>query len=149
MPIHSKKIKGKKMTTINSVSNFKAQKVNFKQSAEEIKPEAKITETKIEKDSTDFSSKSTKEIEPPQISRTRLFFCALTDEQVSKINESKKLPENGKFVMNGYGQYYISPNLFGLRPGTQELPAGFEVKKNILGFAVVVPKGTKGYMLRD
>lgn len=137
------------MTTINSVSSFTAPKVNFKQSVEEIKSEAKINEPKIEKDSTEFSSKATKATEPPQISKTRLFFCALTDEQVVQINESKKLPENGKFVSNGYGQYYISPNFFGLRPGTQDLPVGFEVKKNILGFAVVVPNGTKGYMLRD
>ena len=137
------------MTTINSVSSFTASKVNFKQSVEEIKSEAKINETKLEKDFTEFSSKATKATEPPQISKTRLFFCALTDEQVAKINESRKLPENGKFIANGYGSYYISPNFFGLRPGTQELPVGFEVKKNILGFAVVVPNGTKGYMLRD
>lgn len=137
------------MTHINLVSNYNAPKVNFKQSTEEVKPESKISETILEKDSTDFSSKETKAIEPPQISKTRLFFCALTDEQIAQINESKKLPKNGKFVNNGYGQYFITPNFFGLRPGTQDLPEGFEVKKNIIGFAVVVPKGTKGFMIKD
>ena len=142
-------MKGENMTSINLVSNFNAQKVNFKQSVENIKPESEIAETNQEKDSTEFSTKKTSTIEPPQISKTRLFFGVLTDEQIAKVNESKKLPANGKFINNGYGQYFISPNFFGIRPGTQELPQGFEVKKTRLGTAIVVPKGTKGFMIKD
>lgn len=85
----------------------------------------------------------------PQISKTRLFFSRLTDEQIEAINKSGKLPDNAKFVQNGFGGFVICNNFFGLRAGTQTLPAGFEVKKNILGFTCVLPKGTNGIFIKS
>ena len=96
----------------------------------------------------DILELSTKEAEPPKISRLRLMFNLLTDEQIDQINKSGKLPSNGKFIMNGMGSHHIANNFFNLRAGTQTLPEGFEVKKNVLGFAVVVPKGTEGLLVK-
>ena len=50
--------------------------------------------------------------------------------------------------MNGVGGYSISNNFFGIRVGTQILPEGFEVRKNIFGQAVVLPKGSEGLLIR-
>ena len=86
--------------------------------------------------------------QPPEISRARLAFGILTDDQIAAINESGKLPKNAKFMQNGFGGFTICNNFFGLRAGTQELPVGFEVKKNILGFACVLPKGTEGLAVK-
>ena len=93
-------------------------------------------------------SEESQELQPPRIGMGRLIFGLLTDKQVAQINASRKLPPNAKFVMNGVGGYSISNNFFGVRTGTQILPEGFEVKKNVLGFAVVLPKGSDGIMLK-
>lgn len=85
----------------------------------------------------------------PKISKTRLFFGRLTDEQIVQVNKTGKLPEGAKFVPNGFGGYTVCNNFFGMRAGTQVLPAGFEVKKNVLGFTCVLPVGTKGMMVKD
>ena len=73
----------------------------------------------------------------------------ISDEQVQQINATGKLPPNAKFVPNELGGYQLTNNFFGIQAGTQELPAGFEVKKNILGFTTIVPKGTKGMLIKD
>lgn len=87
--------------------------------------------------------------EPPKISRLRLAFGFLTEDQVKGINEAGKLPDNAKFVMNNVGNgYTICNNFFGWRAGTKELPVGFEVKRNVFGFAIVVPKGTEGALVK-
>ena len=83
--------------------------------------------------------------EPPEISWIRAVTGILTYDQVDAINESRRLPDNVKFMMNGSGGYSISYNYFNIRPGTQTLPKGFEVKKDILGFVHVVPTGTTGW----
>ena len=98
-------------------------------------------------DSFELSAEA-QELQPPRIGMGRLMLGLLTDKQVAQINASKKLPSNAKFVMNGVGGYSISNNFFGMRVGTQTLPEGFEVKKNVLGFAVVLPKGSDGLMLK-
>ena len=85
---------------------------------------------------------------PPEIGTFRLSTGFLTDGQVDAINQSRRLPSNAKFVMDGYGSYSISNNFFGIRIGTQTLPEGFEVRKNVFGQAVVLPKGSEGLMIR-
>ncbi len=85
---------------------------------------------------------------PPEIGTFRLSTGFLTDRQVDAINQSRRLPSNAKFVMDGYGSYSISNNFFGIRIGTQTLPEGFEVRKNVFGQAVVLPKGSEGLMIR-
>lgn len=89
-----------------------------------------------------------KKSEPPKISRLRLMFNYLSDEQVKAVNESRRLPDNGKFVSKVGGGYTISNNFFGFRAGTKELPVGFEMKRGFLGFAKVVPIGTEGAFIR-
>ena len=84
----------------------------------------------------------------PEIGTFRLSTGFLTDRQVDAINQSRRLPSNAKFVMDGYGSYSISNNFFGIRIGTQTLPEGFEVRKNVFGQAVVLPKGSEGLMIR-
>ena len=132
------------MTSINSLKPFQSvSNVNFKQS---LVPETKQEE--IANDKLELSEK--KQLpEPPQISRTRLFFDRLTDEQIKQVNESKKLPENAKFIMNGFGGYTMENNFFNFRAGTRDLPAGFEVKKDIFGFTVVLPKGMNGIAVKS
>ena len=92
---------------------------------------------------------SSKEMDPPEISALRIMFGRLTDDQVAQINKSGKLPKNAKFIQsNMTGFYGIFNNFFNISPGTQQLPEGYEIKKNLLGFAIVVPKGTEGAFIR-
>lgn len=85
---------------------------------------------------------------PPEIGTFRLATGFLTDKQVNDINKTRQLPPNAKFVMNGYGSYSISNNFFGIRIGTQTLPEGFEVRKNVFGQAVVLPRGSEGLLIK-
>ncbi len=79
----------------------------------------------------------------------RLATGILTDEQIAEINKTGRLPDNAKFIPNGFGQYCIANNFFNMRAGTQTLPEGFEVKKNVVGLAIVVPKGTDGLLIKS
>lgn len=138
------KIKGK-ICMINSVngSNFQPiTKVAFKQYQQS---SAEIPQAPMQYDAY-MSSQNTKM--PPEIGFFRLMSGFLTDNQVNQINQSRRLPSNAKFIMNGYGSYSISNNILGVRVGTQTLPEGFEVKKNVLGQAVVLPKGSEGLFIR-
>lgn len=138
------------MTGINALSSVHASVVNFKQNIEEKAPikDGTVIEKELPQDKAEFSSKSEK-VAPPEISTARLMFSRLTDDQISKINESGKLPENAKFVMNGFGGYTICNNFFNLRAGTRQLPQGFEVRKDVMGFTTVLPKGTEGALIKE
>ena len=68
----------------------------------------------------------------------------LTCEQIKQVNESGMLPKNAKFYSNGMGGYTLGNNFFNISTGTRQLPAGYELQKNLLGFTVVVPKGSDG-----
>jgi|GEM_PF-5138054 len=96
-------------------------------------------------DTAEFTSKP----QPPQISNLGLLFARLSDNQIKAVNKAGILPKNGKFIPAKNGRYVIRPNWLGVAPGTRQLPAGFEVKKDVLGFAVVLPKGTEGLLIRD
>lgn len=99
--------------------------------------------------SEDVTQFSAKKPEPPKISRLRLAFGLLTKKQVDQINAAGRLPDNAKFMQNGMGGYTIHNNFFNLRHGTSTIPAGFEVRRNILGFATVQPIDTKGLFIKD
>lgn len=99
------------------------------------------------KNEVDAFVKETK-AETPKISFARLMFSRLTDEQIKAVNESKKLPENAKFVQNGFGGYTIQNNIANITPGTRDLPVGYELKKNFLGFTIVVPVGTESVLIK-
>lgn len=128
---------------INTVNCNPIKKVAFKQNPQPIKENLQKT---IENDK--FASSTQQENLPPDIGTFRLTTGFLTDKQVDDINKTRQLPPNAKFVMNGYGSYAISNNFFGIRVGTQTLPEGFEVRKNVFGQAVVLPKGSEGLLIK-
>ena len=128
---------------INTVNCNPIKKVAFKQNPQPIKENLQKT---IENDK--FVSSTQPENLPPDIGTFRLTTGFLTDKQVDDINKTRQLPPNAKFVMNGYGSYAISNNFFGIRVGTQTLPEGFEVRKNVFGQAVVLPKGSEGLLIK-
>lgn len=86
--------------------------------------------------------------EPPSISWGRAVTGFLTKEQVDAINETGRLPKNVKIMPDGYGGYNFVYNYFGLRAGTQTVPAGFEMKQDVIGVAHIVPKDTNGILYR-
>ena len=78
----------------------------------------------------------------------RAAFSRLTDEQIKNVNETGELNGNVKFRSNGQGGYVIVPNIMNVSVGTKTLPAGFELKKNFLGFTCVVPKDSESIFLK-
>lgn len=84
----------------------------------------------------------------PKISLWRGMFSKLTDEQIKAVNDTRKLPEGTKFQTVA-GEHVICHNWFGLTAGTQVMPAGYELKKNIFGFTKVVPIGTEGKFIKN
>jgi len=135
--------KGDLMNSVNSIGavNTAMRALPEEQAAPDFKPD--LTQKP------DVVELSSGETEPPKISAARIMFRVLTDEQIDQINKSGKLPSNGKFIQNGMGSYDISNNFFNLTAGTQILPEGYEVKKNVFGFAMVVPKGTEGALIQE
>ncbi len=87
--------------------------------------------------------------EVPQISWLRTVFSRLTKEQINAINETGQLPKNVKFVKDPVGNYSITYNYAGITEGTRTLPAGYEVRQDVLGFTRVVPKDTEGLFIRN
>lgn len=87
--------------------------------------------------------------ECPPISRARAMFNRLTDEQIKAINETGKLPEGVKIEKDAYGNYHIGNNFINLTPGTRTVPAGYELKKDWMGFTVIVPKDTESVLIKD
>ena len=110
---------------------------------EEPKDTVEISKPSTDDIKVDF--KGEKAVEPPKISRMRLMFSRLTDEQIKAVNESKMLPENAKFQ---FGGKVICNNWFGFSAGTRKLLPGYELKKNIFGFTIVVPESTKGLFIK-
>lgn len=87
-------------------------------------------------------------VSPPEISTAKLIIKRLTDEQIDQVNKARKLPQNAKFVRDGYGGYYIAANFMDLQIGTRKLPEGFEVRKDALGFTCVLPKDAEGLFIK-
>jgi len=99
-----------------------------------------------------ISSKNTNKTqtytEPPEISWGRAVTGFLTQDQIDAINETRRLPDNVKIMQNGAGGYVLVYNYFGIRPGTQTVPEGFEIKQDVIGVAHVLPKDTNGLMIK-
>ena len=94
-------------------------------------------------DSTQFATK------PPKIGVLRLALGMLNNDQINQVNKSGKLPSNAKIVYNKKtNSYDLTTNYFGITTGTSTLPAGYELRKNIWGFTVVVPTNSEGLYLR-
>lgn len=73
----------------------------------------------------------------------------LSDRQISIINKTKKMPDGTIIEKDKYGNYYITSDITGLSTGTKTLPKGYEVRKDITGFAIVVLIDQKGVFIRD
>jgi len=124
------------------------QRISFAKKVE-APEDTEISIIDLEPDSVEISNKASVETEPPKIGIIRLVFGRLSNEQIKQVNESGMLPKNAKFVMTGQGTFVIRPNFLNVVPGTRKLPEGFEVKKDVLGFTTVLPKGMKSILLKD
>lgn len=139
------------MSTISSAVSFNGlNKIPFKSAPQQPPVQNQSPEIafkqELKKDVVELDKPE--DLTPPEIGMLRLGTGFLTDEQVAQINKTKKLPPNAKFVPNAVGQYRIVNNFINLTVGTQTLPEGFEVKKNILGQAVVLPKDSDGLFIK-
>ena len=133
---------------MEGIGNLGAAKIVFLEQPEVKKQEKPTVILAQAPDTVDLKGKP-ENAKAPKIGFFRLATGFITKKQIAQINESGKLPDNAKFVPNGFGGYQITNDIFGITPGTKELPAGFEVKRGgIFGLAIVVPKGTEGLLIR-
>lgn len=72
----------------------------------------------------------------------------LSDEQLAKINKSRLVPKGTLIVKNVDGSYELTNDRLGLERGTRMLPEGYEMRKDLLGFAKIVPIDQKSIFLR-
>lgn len=86
--------------------------------------------------------------DPGKVGYFRAVFSRLTNEQIKEANESGKIKGKVKFKSNQRGGYVIVPNLMYITTGTQTIPAGFELRKNWLGFTRVLPKDAEGAFIK-
>lgn len=122
MPVFSA-LKSKQAVTPRNVTMFKG---------ESVKPEKPI-----------------KTKDPNSVGYWRAAFSRLTDEQIKNANETGKLSGKVKIKQNSAGTgYTIAPNLMNITTGTQTIPAGYELRKNWLGFTTVLPKDSEGLFVK-
>ena len=84
----------------------------------------------------------------PEIGLARILFNRLTPEQIATINENKQMPKNAKFVDDPMYGLRMTWNIADISAGTHTLPAGYELKNDILGFTHVVREGTQAWYLK-
>ena len=90
-----------------------------------------------------------KQNEPTKINIARILFHRLTPEQIKTINETRQLPKNAKIVdAEVTGEPKLTWNAFDIIKGTHTLPAGYELKQDILGFTHVVREDSKAWYLK-
>ena len=97
----------------------------------------------------EFSTPEKVQIYPPKINIARVLFHRLTKDQIAAVNSSGQLPKNAKFVDNELsGEPKMTWNLLDWSKGTHTLPAGYEMKNDILGFTHVVRTDTNAWWLK-
>ena len=99
-------------------------------------------------DKFELSQKEENCIEPPKIGFFRVLFNRLTKEQIAEINENKILPKNAKIQDDLQGKPSLTWNLLDWSAGTHKLPAGYQLKNDILGFTHVVREGTQAWWFK-
>ena len=100
-------------------------------------------------DTCEFSKNNkTTEAAAPEIGLARIIFNRLTPEQIATINENKQMPKNAKFVDDPVYGLRMTWNIADITTGTHSLPAGYELKNDILGFTHVVREGTQAWYLK-
>ena len=93
--------------------------------------------------------KPVKTKDPTKVGYWRAAFSRLTTEQINNANETGKLSGKVKIKQNLAGTgYTIAPNLMNITTGTQTIPAGYELRKNWLGFTVILPKDSEGLFIK-
>ncbi len=93
--------------------------------------------------------KPVKTKDPNKVGYWRATFSRLTTEQIKNANETGKLSGRIKIKpkLAGTG-YKLAPNIMGVTIGTQTIPAGYELRKNWLGFTVLLPKDSEGLFIK-
>ena len=84
----------------------------------------------------------------PEIGFARILFNRLTPEQIEEINENRTLPKNAKIVDDAVYGPRLTWNVADITAGTHTLPAGYELKSDILGFTHIVREGTQAWYLK-
>ncbi len=93
--------------------------------------------------------KTVKTKDPTKVGYWRAAFSRLTTEQINNANETGKLSGKVKIKQNLAGTgYSLTSNLMGITVGTQTIPAGYELRKNWLGFTVLLPKDSEGLFIK-
>lgn len=91
------------------------------------------------------------EVKASNVSTFRAIIKRLPDNAIAHINETGKLPGN-MMITEFQGKYYLSwkePVFNGqLTGGTDTLPQHLELRKDILGFTRVVPRGYEHWTLK-
>ena len=88
--------------------------------------------------------------EPPKISFIRVVFNRYPQEAIDQINETKELPKNVKVVDDlGSNSPRLALNFMDVTLGTHKLPAGYELRQNILGFTHLVREDSKAWYLKN
>lgn len=88
------------------------------------------------------------EVKLPEITNYQALSMRFTDDQIEAMNKVGRVPDKLKIVPNNINGGYTLVYDFGkITQGTKEIPAGFEMKRNVLGFAMIVPKGTEGLLI--
>lgn len=95
-----------------------------------------------------FEAQNKVNSEPPKIGIFRVLFHRLTKEQIDAVNTGRELPKNAKVVEDPVTGPRMTWNLCDFTAGTHKLPAGYELKRDILGFTHLVREGTKAWYLK-
>ena len=69
-------------------------------------------------------------------------------KRIETINKNREMPKNAKFVEDPMYGPRLTWNIADITPGTHTLPAGYELKNDILGFTHVVREGTQAWYLK-
>lgn len=76
-------------------------------------------------------------------------FHRLSDKQIENINKTRVLPEGTLIYQLDNGEYSLTSDITGLSEGIRLLPEGYEIRKNVLGFARVVPIDQRALLLEN
>ena len=108
-------------------------------------PAMRGTETVVE-DKVELTQTQKQEL--PKIGFMRALFKRYTKEQINQINETKEMPKNVK-VVDDLASPRLAMNFMDITLGTHTLPAGYELRQDILGFTRLVREDSKALYLRN
>lgn len=110
------------------------------------RPEKKFVIDAVIADNAEITQTKT---EPKKIGLLRVLFNRYTKEQIKEINETGEFPKNVKVVDNpATGKPQLSINFFDVTLGTHKMPAGYELRQDLLGFTHLVREDSKAWFLR-